>query len=131
MPRTATAKLSTMTIDALLQLRSQIDHQLAEHRQNLQAQLSRLTGTASITSSSPSRPSNKGLKIAPKYRGPKGEAWAGRGLRPRWLAALIRQRHKLEEYAVATQAASRKKTFTKRSRRKLSKRVERTVGRRR
>lgn len=119
MPRTATTNLSTMTIDALLKLRSQIDHQLGQRRQILQMQLSRLNGTSSFTPLS--EPSTKGLKVAPKYRGPKGETWAGRGLRPRWLSALIRQGHKLEKYAVAKQAASRKKTFTKRSRRILSK----------
>ena len=27
--------------------------------------------------------------VAPKYRGPNGETWSGRGLPPRWLAALI------------------------------------------
>ena len=27
--------------------------------------------------------------VPPKYRGPNGEAWTGRGLPPRWLAALI------------------------------------------
>ena len=27
--------------------------------------------------------------VQPKYRGPNGETWTGRGLPPRWLAALI------------------------------------------
>ena len=27
--------------------------------------------------------------VAPKYRGPNGETWSGRGLPPRWLAALM------------------------------------------
>ena len=27
--------------------------------------------------------------VAPKYRGPNGETWTGRGLPPRWLTALI------------------------------------------
>lgn len=48
-------------------------------------------------------------------RGPKGETWAGRGLRPTWLAALLKQGHKLEEYAVEKRVASRKKAPTKRS----------------
>ncbi len=30
-------------------------------------------------------------KVPPKYRGPQGETWSGRGLPPRWLAALIEQ----------------------------------------
>ena len=32
----------------------------------------------------------KGKKVPPKYRGPSGETWAGRGARPRWLVAALR-----------------------------------------
>lgn len=35
-----------------------------------------------------------------KYRGPTGETWSGRGLAPRWLAALIAQGKAKEEFAV-------------------------------
>ena len=35
-----------------------------------------------------------------KFSGPKGETWTGRGLTPRWLAALITQGHKREDFAV-------------------------------
>lgn len=32
----------------------------------------------------------KAVTVAPvKYRGPNGETWSGRGLTPRWLAAVI------------------------------------------
>jgi len=33
----------------------------------------------------------KGRKVAPKYRGPNGETWAGRGARPRWMQEAIKQ----------------------------------------
>lgn len=39
-------------------------------------------------------------KIAVKYRGPNGEAWSGRGSVPRWLASLIQQGRKKDEFAV-------------------------------
>ena len=39
--------------------------------------------------------------LTPKFSGPNGESWTGRGLTPRWLAALIAQGHKKEEFAVA------------------------------
>jgi DNA-binding protein H-NS len=29
--------------------------------------------------------------VAPKYRGPQGETWTGRGLTPKWLSTLIAQ----------------------------------------
>lgn len=42
----------------------------------------------------------KGRKIAPKYRGPGGETWAGRGARPRWLTALLKKGRKLERFRI-------------------------------
>lgn len=38
--------------------------------------------------------------VAAKYRGPNGEAWSGRGLTPRWLAALAAQGQSKETFAV-------------------------------
>lgn len=38
--------------------------------------------------------------VAAKYRGPAGETWSGRGLTPRWLAALVSQGKSKEEFAV-------------------------------
>lgn len=38
--------------------------------------------------------------VAAKYRGPAGETWSGRGLTPRWLAALLAQGKTKEEFAV-------------------------------
>ena len=42
----------------------------------------------------------KGRKVPPKYRGPKGETWAGRGARPRWLVAAIKEGKKLENFLI-------------------------------
>lgn len=38
--------------------------------------------------------------VAAKYRGPNGETWSGRGLTPRWLAALVAQGQAKEEFAI-------------------------------
>ena len=38
--------------------------------------------------------------VAAKYRGPNGESWSGRGLTPKWLAALIAEGKKKEEFAI-------------------------------
>ena len=35
-----------------------------------------------------------------KYAGPNGESWSGRGLTPRWLAALVDDGHAKEEYLI-------------------------------
>jgi DNA-binding protein H-NS len=38
--------------------------------------------------------------VAPKYRGPNGEAWSGRGLTPRWLSTLIAQGQSKDSFAI-------------------------------
>jgi DNA-binding protein H-NS len=41
--------------------------------------------------------------VAAKYRGPNGETWSGRGLTPKWMAALIAQGQTKESFAVNAQ----------------------------
>lgn len=41
-----------------------------------------------------------GVVVAAKYRGPNGETWSGRGLTPRWLAALLAEGKTKEEFAL-------------------------------
>jgi DNA-binding protein H-NS len=43
---------------------------------------------------------NAGVSVAPKFRGPNGETWSGRGLTPRWLAALQAQGSRKEDFAI-------------------------------
>lgn len=38
--------------------------------------------------------------VVAKYRGPNGESWSGRGLTPRWMAALVAQGRTKEEFAI-------------------------------
>ena len=39
-------------------------------------------------------------KVAAKYRGPNGETYSGRGLKPKWLSALVANGHSLDEYLI-------------------------------
>ena len=66
------------------------------------SQLERLTAAARPRRGRPpGRPHGlKGRKIAPKYRGPNGETWAGRGMMPVWLRQEIKRGRKLERFAV-------------------------------
>ncbi len=41
-----------------------------------------------------------GSVIAPKFLGPNGETWSGRGLMPRWLSALVAQGKTKEDFAI-------------------------------
>lgn len=38
--------------------------------------------------------------VAPKYRGPNGETWAGRGVRPKWLVRLEEAGRSADEFKV-------------------------------
>jgi DNA-binding protein H-NS len=42
-----------------------------------------------------------GKKIAPKYRGPDGETWTGRGLKPKWLQAALEDGKTTEDFLIA------------------------------
>lgn len=41
-----------------------------------------------------------GRRIEPKYRGPNGETWAGRGQAPRWLAELEAKGRKRDSFLI-------------------------------
>lgn len=57
--------------------------------------------TAATAKSAGSKGKKKGATVvAAKYRGPNGETWSGRGLMPRWLAALVAQGQAREDFAI-------------------------------
>ena len=41
------------------------------------------------------------VAVAAKFRGPNGETWSGRGLTPKWLAALVAQGRTKAEFSIA------------------------------
>jgi DNA-binding protein H-NS len=102
-----------MPIAKIFELRDEIAGHLAQRRKTLEQEIRQLDSYADgATKRSPMA----GIKVKPKYRGPKGETWAGRGVRPSWLAALLKSGHKLEEYAIGgakPAAAARKKVARK------------------
>jgi DNA-binding protein H-NS len=99
--------LKTMTIDALVTLRSKIDAVLgpkvADERRQLENELAKLTRVESSGGRKVAvgRGGVRG-KVAPKYRNPANpsETWAGRGLKPRWLSAAIKTGKKLEDFRI-------------------------------
>lgn len=42
-----------------------------------------------------------GTPVAPKYRGPNGELWSGRGLTPKWMAVLLEAGQQKEDFAIS------------------------------
>jgi DNA-binding protein H-NS len=112
--------LSRMDFDSLMDLRKRVDDALHEHRATIQKQLERLGSSAPRGGGRIARGRRhgsalKGRKIAPKYRGPMGETWAGRGARPRWLVAAIKPGKKLNDFLIDKSARKgRKKRRSKR-----------------
>jgi H-NS histone C-terminal domain len=65
----------------------------------------------------------RGVKVAPKYRGPEGETWEGRGATPRWLTALLKEGHSIKEFLIAEKGG--KKTGAKKGRKAAAKKSAR------
>jgi len=115
--------LKSMSIDRLMKLKDQIDTALrakvADERSTLQAKLDTLSRLS--TSRSSSRGPRGGARgpVAPKYRNPENpsETWAGRGLKPRWLAAALKTGKKLEHFSIAQTAKQATKKAPRKARR--------------
>lgn len=46
------------------------------------------------------KPSQSANPAPAKFRGPNGESWSGRGLMPKWMAALVAQGKTKEDFAI-------------------------------
>jgi DNA-binding protein H-NS len=100
--------LKSMSIDKLVKLKDQVEAALAskvaEQRRTLESELSKLGRFQGGPGGSKAfgRGGARGA-VAPKYRNPDNpsETWAGRGLKPRWLSAAIKEGKKLEDFAIA------------------------------
>ena len=109
----AKVNLSEMSVEALMDLRKRVDEMLFERRAEIEKQLERMdravavVGGARVVGGGGS--ALKGRKVPPKYRGPSGETWAGRGARPRWLVAAIKGGRKLDDFLIDKSARRRRK----------------------
>jgi len=89
--------LGSMSIDALLRLRDDINKVLNRKANELRSQLSMLGHGR--------RGSLKGRKVPPKYRSPSGD----RGVRPRWLVAALKRGKKVEDFLIGKRKRRRAK----------------------
>jgi DNA-binding protein H-NS len=113
--------LKKMSVDQLIALRDQIQSvlatKIAKEQADLQKQIDALAKLGGIPGRANGRAMNgqtrrrrsvkaakshaaKGKKVAPKFRGPGGETWSGRGLAPRWLAELEAKGKKRESFLI-------------------------------
>jgi DNA-binding protein H-NS len=108
----AKPNLSKMDIQSLMDLRKQVDEMLLERRAQIQKQLEQMDDVISLRTGARGKARTsalKGRKVLPKYRGPSGETWAGRGARPRWLVGAMKEGKKLDAFLTDKAATKRRK----------------------
>jgi DNA-binding protein H-NS len=93
MPRPT--NLSSMSVDALLKLKADIEQTLSSRSAQLRNELSKLDGRPKAAAHP-----LKGRKAPIKYRDRSGNTWAGRGQKPRWLAEAIKKGKKAEDFLI-------------------------------
>jgi DNA-binding protein H-NS len=101
--------LKSMSIEKLVALKGQVEGMLSskvfEQRRALESELSKLGRFQGGTGRAKSIFGRGGARgaVAPKYRNPENpaETWAGRGLRPRWLAAALKTGKTLDDFLIA------------------------------
>src|SRR5262245_17060336 len=100
--------LSRMDVESLANLRKQVDELLLKRRADIESQLGALAALTGERGRR-GRSSLKGIKVPPKYRDRAGNTWAGRGAKPRWLVAAIKEGKKLEDFAIAKTGSGKKR----------------------
>jgi DNA-binding protein H-NS len=109
--------LAKMSVEALLQLRTDIEVALRRKAKELARQLSRLNYDADLRKERRDS-ALKGRKIPAKYRDRSGNTWAGRGAMPVWLRDKIKAGAKLQDFAVDKKARGAREKARKRRRAK-------------
>jgi DNA-binding protein H-NS len=109
--------LTGLNFESLMDLRNQVDEALSGYRSTLERQLEALGSSIASLGGKVARRTRgsmlKGTKVAPKFRSPKGETWAGRGAKPRWLVVAIKEGKKLEDFAIEKTVGKAKKARKK------------------
>jgi DNA-binding protein H-NS len=96
------SSLDTLSNQALCKLRDEIAEELKGRAESLQREIDHLVGPTSAANTEHRRGPRKGCKVAPKYEGPNGEKWSGRGKKPRWLTAAMSKGKRLEDFLIDT-----------------------------
>jgi DNA-binding protein H-NS len=109
--------LSAMDFEGLMNLRNQVDEALTGYRSTLERQLEALGSSVASFGGKVAQGMRgsmlKGRKVAAKYKGPSGELWAGRGAKPRWLVAAMKEGGKLEDFLIEKTVGKAKKARRK------------------
>jgi DNA-binding protein H-NS len=98
--------LASLSNEALCKLRDEIAALLEERAKQLRTELDRLTssnGAIHHAGNSAASKANR-KKVTPKYQGPDGSTWSGRGMKPRWLVKALQLGAKAEDFLIVPEA---------------------------
>jgi DNA-binding protein H-NS len=115
-------QLKSMSVDKLMTLKSQVETALsskvANERRALESKLATLNHFQGGKGSKLAFRGGLRGAVAPKYRNPENpsETWAGRGLKPRWLATAIKSGKKQEDFLIAGATPTKKTNGSKKAR---------------
>ena len=101
-----------MNVEALIDLQKRVDALLRKHRAEIEKDLERVDRAIDVVEGARIARRGgsvlKGKKVPPKYRSRSGETWAGRGARPRWLVAAIKDGKKIDDFLIDKSAQKRR-----------------------
>ena len=105
--------MEQLTVEQLEEQKRNIEEQIAAVRETQKqqaiAQIKDIVAANAITSAdlaflvapvAEKKPRKVRPDLLPKYKGPNGELWSGRGRKPNWLTAAIDGGETLEQFAV-------------------------------
>jgi DNA-binding protein H-NS len=101
------AKSYERVLSEIRKLRKEAD-KIAKRRDKAIATVKKLVRAHDLTASdvglearhAVKRLGSKVKRVAPKYRGPAGDTWSGRGLMPRWLRDAVKKGKKREDFLI-------------------------------
>jgi DNA-binding protein H-NS len=111
--------LNAMSVERLQDLRDKVEAaigaKITERRRELESGLSQLARFDGRRKSIKFGHGGPRGAVAPKYRNPdnSAETWAGRGLKPRWMAAALKSGRKMDDFLIAGASATRRPKIRK------------------
>lgn len=103
------SSLSVSQLEALaVQVQDEITRKKAQAKKSLIADMEKLAREAGVSLSelfevtADTKPAKAKSSVAAKYRNPNdaSQTWSGRGRQPLWLAALLAEGKRLEDFAI-------------------------------
>jgi DNA-binding protein H-NS len=116
----AKQNLASMSFESLLKMRDEIGAVISRKAEDLKKQLAALGAdyaeVGRIAVYGKKKKSLAGRKVPPKYRGPGGLTWAGRGAQPVWMREALKAGKKAEDFLIAKTAIPTKRSAKKKKR---------------